>query len=153
METSLPDLPFPNYGQAVLGPFHSATRTAPREYPRTDLASLEMWTSFPNDIHQAIQSATNRASLSPAPFSVGNSSTNRIVTTVEKIRTHATIELHERVERVVNMLGVVGSFYEAGGGNASIIGDPDFSWLMGGLQPHPKLVVRVSTTSLYEYFI
>ena len=154
MQTTLPDLPFTNYGQAVLSPaFHSSSKTAPRKYPRTDLTTLDIWSSFPDDIHQAIQSATDRANLPPGPFTVGVSSKTRFVKTEEKIRAHAMVELHERVEEVVNKLGVVGYFDEPGGGNAAIIGDPDFSWVMDGMQPHPKLVVRVSTTSSsYDFF-
>jgi hypothetical protein len=146
MQTTLPDLPFINYGQAVLNPgFHSSTKTTPRTYLRTDLTTLSSWTSFPNDIHQVIQSATNRANLSSAPFTVGVSSKTRPMKTEERIRAHAMFELHERVEEVVNMFGIVGCFDELGG-NATIIGDPDFSWVIGG-EPHPKLVVRISTTS------
>ncbi|KAF8800896.1 hypothetical protein BYT27DRAFT_7245473 [Phlegmacium glaucopus] len=130
MQTTLPDLPFTNYGQAILNPtFHSSTKTAPRKHSRTDLTNLDIWTSFPNDIHQVIQSATNRANLPPAPFTVGGSTKTRVVQTEEKIRAHAMVELHERVEEVVS------------GGNATT-GDPDFSWVAGGMQPHPKLVVE-----------
>ena len=148
MQTSLPNLPFTNFGQAVLNPgYHSSSKTHPRTYPRTDLTTLCPWTSFPNDIHQVIQSATNRANLSSAPFTVGLPPKTRSVRSEEKVRAHAMSGLHELVEEVVNMLGVVGSFEEPGTGNASIIGDPDFSWVMGTTQPHPKLVVGVSTTS------
>jgi hypothetical protein len=80
------------------------------------------------------------------------SSKTRSVKTEEKIRAHAMVELHEGVEEVVNMFGVVGSFDEPGGGDAAIIGDPDFSWVMGGAQSHPKLVVCVSTT-LYDFLL
>ena len=128
MQTSLPNLPFTNYGQAVLNSgFHSSTNTHLRTYPRIDLTTLRPWTSFPNDIHQVIQSATNRANLSSAPFTVGVSSKTRSVKTEEKIRAHAMVELHERVEEVVNMFGVVGCFDEPGGGNAAVIGDLNFS--------------------------
>lgn len=124
-----------NYGQALLSPdFHSSTKT--RTYP-----TLRSWTSFPNDVHQVIQSATNRLNLPPSPFTVGVSSKTRLVKAEEKIRAHAMVELHERVEDVVHMLGVVGCFDEPGSG-APIIGDPDFSWVMGRVQPHPKLVVE-----------
>lgn len=143
MQTSLPNLPFANFGQAVLNPgFRSSAKTHPQTYPRTDLTTLCPWTSFPNDIHQVIQSATDHANLSSAPFTVGVTPKTRSVKTEEKIRAHAMGELHELVEEVVNMLGVMGCFDEPGGGNGSIIGDPDFSWVMGAAQPHPKLVVE-----------
>ncbi|KIL68390.1 hypothetical protein M378DRAFT_71243 [Amanita muscaria Koide BX008] len=142
METSLPDLPFTHCGQALLSPdFHTSTKTAPRTYPRTDLTALRSWISFPDDVHQVIQSATNRVNLPSTPFTVGVSSKTRFVKTEEKIRAHAMVELHERVEDVVHMFGVVGCFDEPGSG-APIIGDPDFSWVMGRVQPHPKLVVE-----------
>jgi hypothetical protein len=145
MQTSLPNLSFTNYGQAFLNPgFHGSTKTHPRTYHRTDLTTLRPWTSFPNDIHQVIQSATNHANVSSAPFTIGVSSKTRPVKTEEKIRAHAMVELHERVEEVVNMLGVAGCFDEPGG---ATIGDPDFSWVTDGAQPHLKLVVCVSTTS------
>ncbi|KAF8798862.1 hypothetical protein BYT27DRAFT_7121811 [Phlegmacium glaucopus] len=86
MQTTLPDLPLTNYGQAILNPtFHSSTKTAPRKHPRTDLANLNIWTSFPiqNDIHQVIQSATNCANLPPTPFTVGVSSKTRLVKSEE----------------------------------------------------------------------
>lgn len=56
MQTSLPDLPFTNYGKAELRLFgtHSSAKATPRTYPRTDLKTLTLWTSFPNDIHQTI---------------------------------------------------------------------------------------------------
>ena len=54
MQTILPDLPFTNYGDAVLdgSGIHSAAESSSRTYPRTDLRTLTPWTSFPNDIHQ-----------------------------------------------------------------------------------------------------
>ena len=65
----------------------------------------------------------------------------------EKLRAHAGFALHEPVEDVLKLLGVVGSFDEPGYGNPALIGDPDYSWIMSEEQRHPKLVVRVSTTT------
>ncbi|KAF9514178.1 hypothetical protein BS47DRAFT_1485282 [Hydnum rufescens UP504] len=121
METTLPDLPFTDYGPAVLGQFHSAVRATPWKYPRTDLQVLRPWTTFPADIHDAIQSAPAFATLSSAAFSIG---------------------LPGSLDRVVNRLGVVGDFQTEGSGNTTVIGSPDFSWVMDRDRPHPKLVVE-----------
>jgi hypothetical protein len=64
------------------------------------------WTSFPNDIHQAIQSVTARAHLPSTPFAIEVSTSTRFVENKEKIRTHATVALHEVVEKVLERLGV-----------------------------------------------
>jgi hypothetical protein len=145
MKTNLPDLPFTNYGKAELRPSgtHSTGKSALWMYPRTDLQTLTPWTSFPNDIHEAIQSATARAHLPPTPFIIDVPTKNRFVENEERIRTHATVVLHEPVEAVLEMLGVKGSFALSGGGNVAIVGDPDFSWVMSPTQPHPKVIVRV----------
>jgi hypothetical protein len=65
----------------------------------------------------------------------------------EKIRTHATVALHEAVEKVLAKLGVNGWFALPGGGNVAMVGDPDFSWIMSTRQPHPKVIVRLSVTT------
>jgi hypothetical protein len=149
MQTSLPDLPFTNYGKAELRPSgtHSIPKSTPRTYPKTDLKTLTPWTSFPNDIHQAIQSATTRTNLPPTPFVIKVSTTTRSVENEERIRTHATVALHEAVEKVLEMLGVNGWFALPGGGNVAIVGDPDFSWIMSPPQPHPRVIVRVPVTT------
>ena len=147
MQTSLPDLPFTNYGKAELRTTHSTGKSTQRTYPRTDLETLTPWTSFPNDIHQAIQSATARAHLPSTPFTIEASTSTRFVESEEKIRTHATVALHEAVEGVLAKLGVNGWFALPGGGNAAIVGDPDFSWIMSSRQPHPKVIVRLSVTT------
>jgi hypothetical protein len=147
MQTSLPDLPFTNYGKAELRPTHSTSKSTPRTYPRTDLHTLTPWTSFPNDIHQAIQSATARAHLPSTPFAIEVSTSTRSVENEESIRTHATVALHEAVEKVLERLGVNGWFAMPGGGNVAMVGDPDFSWIMSHTQPHPKVIVRLSVTT------
>ena len=76
--------------------------------------------SFPNDMVQVIQSTTNYHLL-PLP----SGCPQRL-----EPHAHVMVELHEWVE-VINMFWLVGCFNEAGGGNAAIIGDPDFSWVMG----------------------
>jgi hypothetical protein len=147
MQTTLPDLPFIGYGDATTPTFHSFASANPRKYPRTDLKTLTPWTSFVDDVHQAVQSATALAKLSSAPFKIGNTPRRRVVKSEEKLRGHAAFALHEPVEDVLKVVGVVGSFDESGSGNPALIGDPDFSWIMGEEQRHPKLVVRVSTTT------
>ncbi|KAF9513285.1 hypothetical protein BS47DRAFT_973904 [Hydnum rufescens UP504] len=141
MQTTLPDLPFTNYEPAVLGQFHSAVRAIPRKYPRTDLQVFRPWTTFPTDIHDAIRSAPTFATLSSAPFSIGLPGESQIVESEPEVHAHAKVELHRRVERVVNKLGVEGRFQTAGSGNTTVIGSPDFSWVMDRDHPHPKLVV------------
>ena len=81
METNLPELPFTNYGKVELRPSatHSTAKLTPRTYPRTDLQTLTAWTSFPNDIHLAIQSATAHAGLSSTPFYIHASTMTRFV--------------------------------------------------------------------------
>ena len=66
---------------------------------------------------------------------------------MEKIRTHATVALHEAVEKVLAKLGVNGWFALPGGGNVAIVGDPDFSWITSTRQLHPKVIVRLSVTT------
>jgi hypothetical protein len=148
MQTSLPDLPFTNYGDAVLhvSGIRSAAKYSARTYPRTDLRTLTPWTSFPNDIHQAILSANTRAHLPSTPFDIRGWTTDMVVRNEENIRTLATVALHIPAEDVLRKLGVHGSFDTPGGGNSAIVvGDPDFSWVMSPeAQPHPKVIVCVS---------
>jgi hypothetical protein len=146
MQTSLPDLPFTNYGKAELRPSgtHSTAKSTPRTYPRTDLQILTPWTSFPNDIHQAIQSATARAHLHSTPFPINAWTDTSFVENEEKIRAHAIFALHAPVQKVLEILGVNGWFALPGGGNVAIVGDPDFSWVTSATQPHPKVIVCVS---------
>jgi hypothetical protein len=152
MQTILPDLPFINYGNAVINPAsHSSTKGASRTgtFPRTDLKGFTPWNSFPDDIHQAIQAATNRANLPSTPFAIERMwSRPRFVECEEALRAHATFALHAPVEEVVEMFGVEGSFMFPGGGNTTI-GDPDFSWAVrsDAHWPRPKLVVCISTTA------
>jgi hypothetical protein len=98
--------------------------------------------SFLDDIHQAIQSIAAVANLPPT-FTVGVTGRNRYVENEERIRSHASVALHEPVEDVVNMLGAKGRFVTA---SSAIIGAPDFSWIVGSTQSRPKLVVSASTT-------
>ena len=39
--------------------------------------------------------------------------------------------LHDPVEEMLNVLEVEGGFDLPGDGNATIVGDPDFSWVTG----------------------
>jgi hypothetical protein len=146
MQTSLPDLPFTTYADAELKPcaLHSSAYSTPRSYPRTDLQTLSPWTSFPNDIHKAIQSAIAHANLPVAPFDITYWPKRTFVNSEEKIRAHAMVALHVPVEEVMGILGVEGSFDNSVGGNSAIVGDPDFLWVTSPARPHPKLIVRRS---------
>jgi hypothetical protein len=148
MQTSLPELPFTNYGKAELRPSgtHSTAKSTPRTYHRTDLQTLTPWTSFPDDIHQAIQSATARADLSSTPFPIDAWTKTSFVEN-EGLRAHARFALHEPVQMVLEKLGVKGWFTLPGGGNVAIVGAPDFSWIMSPTQLHPKVIVRVPVTT------
>ncbi|KIL70192.1 hypothetical protein M378DRAFT_7103 [Amanita muscaria Koide BX008] len=156
MQTSLPDLPF-TYARAEINPsgVHSAAKSTPRTYPRTDLTTLIPWTSFPMDIHQAVQSATTDARLSSTPFNIPFVATTSgvFVGNEEKIRAYAIWALHEPVEAVLRRLEVNGSFILPGSGEVGIVGDPDFSWITSGrgtcthsqTPSHPKLIVEYKT--------
>ena len=152
MITSFPDLPFKDYGDALLNPsYHSAAKSTPHAYPRTDLDILTPWISFPLDIHKAIQSSTSkRANLSPAPFPIPLLQKERVVASEEALRSHAMVELHEPVVEVLKVLGVEGEFVFPDSGNVPILGDPDLSWVKssGSEQPHSKVIVCGSVTIL-----
>ena len=154
MITSFPDLPFTDYGDALLDPdFHSTAKSTPQAYPKTDLDILRPWSSFPIDIHEAIKSSTKSANLSPAPFPIPLTPKKRVVENEEGLRCHAMVELHEPVLEVLNMLGVHGQFVLPGSGNVAIVGNPDISWIKGSNQRHPKLIVCGSVTILYVCFV
>jgi hypothetical protein len=80
-------------------------------------------------------------------FTVEASTKTRFVANEEKLCAHAMGALHDPVEEVLNMLEVEGEFDFPGGGNAAIIGDPDFSWVTSATQLHPKVIVRVPLTT------
>ena len=145
LETSLPDLPFTNYGKAEPSCTHSTAKSTPPL--RTDLNSLTPWTAFPNDIHHAIQSATARAALNSTPFHIAAWTESGSVNNEEDLRAYATYALHEPVQRVLKRLGVNGQFHSPGGGDFEIVGAPDFSWTSHPTQLHPKVVVRVPPTT------
>ncbi|KAF8233400.1 hypothetical protein L208DRAFT_1267056, partial [Tricholoma matsutake] len=136
------------YGDAVLDAsgIHSAGKSGPRKHPRTDLQTLTPWTSFPNDIHQAILATTHAHLLPTTPFHINSRTWNTIVENEPKIHFHALATLLEPAEDVLRRLGVNGRFVMPGGGNSAIVGDPDFSWITSsGPQPHPKVIVEYKT--------
>ncbi|KAF8229656.1 hypothetical protein L208DRAFT_1479798 [Tricholoma matsutake] len=138
MQTSLPDLPCLDYGDAVLNAsgIHSAAKSGPQKDPRTDLQTLTPWTSFLNDIHQAILATTHAHLLPTTPFHISGWTIATIVENKESIRTHAKVALHVLAEVVLRRLGVNGHFTMPGG-------DPNFSWVMSpGAQPHPKVIYK-----------
>jgi hypothetical protein len=155
MLVTLPELAFTTYGDAVLDPNgpRSSARSTPRRYPRTDLQVLTPWTSFPTDIHQAIQAAAARSHLAlGAPLDIHCWQRQGTVSSEEEIRAHATTALHAPVEDVLTKFRVTGRFTVPGGGNSTIVGHPDYSWVMGYAQPHPKVVVRRSPYDMYTYY-
>ena len=127
MRASLPDLPFMNYGRAELRPSFvpSSSQKNPRSHPKTDLETLTPWTSFPDDIHHAVQSATTRAGLPPAPLDVRGYTDTTLVTNEEEIHAHAMFALHVVVQNVMKRFGVDGYFELAE--CTAIVGDPNFS--------------------------
>ena len=144
MQTNLPDLPFPYIDIQVLPDYpKSLVKTSPRTYPRSDLTSLGLWTSFATEIHQAIEAAIVQSNSVPGmPLTVGNQiRMPTVVATKEELCVHTNIVLHQAVKSVLMELGIEGRFALSGGGNIAIIGNPDFSWVQGSNQQHPKLVV------------
>jgi hypothetical protein len=143
MQSSLPNLPYTNYGDAEPFFFRSSSvETSPRAYPRTDLATLTHWTSFIDEVDQAINSAVNLVHVPLTTFTIGASMASR-VNDEEAVRSHAMVSLLGPVAHVVQMLGVQGFFYTSSG--TATIGSPDFLWITDEQRPHPKLIVRVST--------
>jgi hypothetical protein len=78
-------------------------------------------------------------------FNISGWTWSRIVETEENVRAHATYALHIPVEEVLKMLGVKGRFALAGG-SSPVVGDPDFSWVVGPAQPRPKVMVCALVT-------
>jgi hypothetical protein len=120
MQTSLPDLPFPHYGDAVFetyGP-HGSAKAGPRKHPRTDLETLVPWTSFLNDIHQAILAITCAPTT---PFHINGSFENTIVQNEFMIYVHTVPTLLRPAANVLRRLGVNGCFVMPGGGNNAIV--------------------------------
>lgn len=145
MQTHLPDLPYVNYGKAVPDSLHSSARANPRAHPRTDLEELVHWDSFPDEIHGAIQTASH--DLTSEAFDIPGFTCDTIVECEEMIRAHAVCALHTPVAKVVNKLGLKGKFRAPASGNTSIVGSPDFSWIIDPLNiPHPILVVSFFLT-------
>ena len=143
MQTSLPDLPF-IHGDLSVRPTHSSASSTQPACPRTDLQTLRAWESFPDDIHGAIQSAMASAHLSSTPFHIWALTVPELVADEESIRAFATFALHRPVQEVLQKLGVNGWFSSPTSGSAAIVGNPDFSWVVGDEpRSHSKLVVCV----------
>jgi hypothetical protein len=148
LETSFPDLPFTNHGDMSLKPSgtHSFAGSTPRASPRTDLQTLRAWETFPDDVHCAIQSATDSTHLSSTSFHISAWTGPTFVANEERIRGCAMFMLHQPVEEVLEKLGINGEFESPASRNRAIVGSPDFSWIVSVGQPHPKLIVRVPAT-------
>jgi hypothetical protein len=84
------------------------------------------------------------------PFSIQAWTSTEYVKSEDDICAHARFALHKPVEEVAHKLGVSGCL-EDPHGNIAIIGEPNFSWVTSTAQPHPKLIVRVSTMHMYCY--
>lgn len=141
MQTSLPDLPFRDYADAALDEsgIYSTAQCGRRRHPRTDLKALTPWTSFPNDIHNAILAIPHART----PFHIDGPTSDAFVDSELTIHHHALDTLLRPAANVLMRLGVNGRFAQPGGGNSAIVGDPDFSWITSSAsQPHPKLTVE-----------
>jgi len=79
MQSSLPNLPYINYGDLEPDFFRSSIKTSPRAYPRTDLATLTHWTSFIDEVDQAINSAANLVNAPLTTFKINCASSLRLV--------------------------------------------------------------------------
>jgi hypothetical protein len=151
MQTSLPDLPFPTIGIQVDPSMpKSAAKTTPRTFPRTDLKTFKLWTSFVKDIEEVICTTMADHNLLPGtPLTVGNLYTEPTeVQNEEALRGHVNGELNPAIRGVVRVLGIEGLFVLPGSGNVALVGEPDFSWVSGGKRMHPKLVVCNSLPTL-----
>ena len=66
----------------------------------------------------------------------------------ESLHSYAAFALHTPVQKVLQKLGVNGSFVLPGSGlNFAIVGSPDFLWIASEEHPHPKLIVCVPVTT------
>jgi hypothetical protein len=130
----------------------SAALAGPRAFPRTDLKTLRPWTSFMNDIEDVIHTKMATCDIPHGTqITVGSLRTEPpVVQSEEALRSHADVELHAAVRGVARKLGVQGFFTFPNGGNITIVGEPDFSWISGGPSLHPKLVVRISPPTLTQ---
>ena len=107
---------------------------------------MKPWTTFGEDINDAIQAAMEKNGL-PAgtPLTVGNAILVQTdVATEEELRAHITYDLNLAVESVLAAFKIEGRLVlSPAASNVAIVGEPDFSWVSSG-SLCSKLPVRVS---------
>ena len=113
-----------------------------RTSPTIDLGTLAPFTSFPNDMHQAIQSATTRALASDTFEHQCLDKVNHY-----EGRGRDPCPRNSRITSSSRTGG--GDVWAKGrfvlsGGNVATVGDPDFSWAVSSAQPNPKVIVCIS---------
>jgi hypothetical protein len=143
METTLPDLPFQSIGILTIPDEpRSPSENDPRAKPKTDLKTLQPWTSLTNDIDSVIRTAMADRNTPPsgAPLLVGN--LIRFSTEVvneDDLCAHVKMELFAAARDVLEALGINGDFKSIG----ALVGRPGFAWVSGATgMKHAKLVVR-----------
>lgn len=146
MQTTLPDLPFPSIGIRISKGPKSAAKTTAGQRPRTDLRFLKPWTSFSNDIDNAIGVSMENKGLHPGTkLTVGNViAVQTVVSNEEKLRGHVMLDLNAAAEGVLAVLGTEGEFALPRSGYTALIGDPDFLWVENG-SIQPRFLVSIST--------
>jgi hypothetical protein len=152
MKTTFLDLPYNPTGVIWSNGPHSSAYSPERRYPRTDLHTFDHWNEFETEIHQAITAHMANLNI-PSEFDIGSMPKRpQKVSEEEDVRTEAKVQLHDLVVEVLEMLGIEGEFLRSGSGNNQVVGAPDFSWLRNRT-PHPKIVVRMSLTSILNSII
>lgn len=108
---------------------------------------MKPWTTFGEDINDAIQAAMEKNGLSAGtPLTVGNAILVQTdVATEEELRAHTiTYDLNSVVESVLAAFKIEGQFVLSPAvSNVAIVGEPDFSWVSSG-SLCSKLPVRVT---------
>ena len=151
MRTTLPTLSYNPTGFLWSENVHSSAYTRERAFPQTDLQHFIPWGTFEAEINKAI---TTRMFAMNIPlnveYDIGSLPKIRaLVDNEEAIRYQATVQLHDLVVEVLDILGIQGRFALPGSWNNQIVGEPDFSWLRAPTM-HPKVVVRVSMISVFD---
>jgi hypothetical protein len=145
MQTTLPDLHF-SYPSYISGDY---IRPEPQRQPRPNLQSLLPWSTFENDIHQAILAAmaTKRIPIGRELEVDGLGPTHRRrmieIRCEEQVRGYAVHRIHDTAADVFDHLEVVGRFRRTTTGYNATIGEPDFVWFSKEIE-RPTLLVRMS---------
>ena len=149
--TTFPDLSYNPMGIIWSDGPHSFTYSSEWSYLRTDLRTFVHWNDFKTKIHQAITAHMANMNISSSvEFDVGSMlKWPQEVSEEEDVRSKAKVQLHDLVVEVLEILEIEGKFLRSDSGNNQIVGAPDFSWLWNHTL-HPKLVVRISLTLIYD---